>query len=396
VERSSVKILAFGDAQLGAHGRLDDQADVLDKIASVAIDRNVDLVLNGGDTFEGGEIKPTELRVFADFIARLRDAGIPCLTVIGNGRHDRHRSADGLDIFREIPGVTVASSPDVYRFEGCMVAALPWVSPARLQAAYGASASRDEVTAHVTSLLIDVAQQLHEDCRQVAANLPAVLLTHFAISGASLPTGLPVEMLKEPVLPLQELEAVGFDAVVASHIHKPQLLSNPERDGTPHIFFTGSPMAHDHGESGFTHGVWLLALDTEEMHAEFVPIESRRLLTMEADLVDKGDSAHLPWLWPDDLEQIDGSIVRVKYRATADQARHIDIAAMRASLLEAGAHSVSVQPEIVRADRARVAGLDEGVSELDALEDWFRANTVEPGLADRMREKTREYLEAVA
>jgi DNA repair exonuclease SbcCD nuclease subunit len=387
-----VKILAFGDAQLGAHGRLDDQADVLDRIATLAIDRNVGLVLNGGDTFEGGEIKPADLRVFADFIARLRDAGIPCLTVLGNGRHDRHRSADGVSIFNEIPGVTVAATPDVYRFGGCTVGAMPWVSAAWLQAHFGAAASRAEVNAHMVDILVgQIAPGLLEDCRRVAPALSAVLLTHFAISGASLPTGLPVDLLSEPVLPLAELEAIGFDAVVASHIHKPQLLTS-ELGGGP-VFFTGSPMAHGFGEADFDHGVWIL----DDMRPEFVPVESRKLVTLDyADVESLGADRRSFERLDEPVSSLDDAIVRVRFPVTPEELRRVDVPALRRELLDAGAHSVRIEPQVIRADRARVQGLDEGVSELDALEEWFRANTVEDGLAERMRAKTCEFLETVS
>lgn len=126
------------------------------------------------------------------------------------------------------------------------------------------------------------------------------------------------------------------------------------------------------------------------IRAEFVPIESRRLVTLDLDPEDLGgDVVRTEDVWPD-------SIVRVRYTATREQQSFIDTANIRKEVLAAGASSVTIQPEIVRADRARVEGLDEGVSELDALELWLETNTVEAGLADRMREKTREYLEAVA
>lgn len=380
-----MKILAFGDAQLGAHGRLDDQREVMERIARLAVDRHVDLVLDGGDTLEGGEVKPEHLRVFADFVATLRDAGIPVVAVQGNGRHDRHRGSEGLDIFREIPGVTVASTPDVYRFDGCTVAAMPWVSPARLQATYGSAANRDEVNAHVAELLVGVAQDLNEDCRRVGPDLPAVLLTHFAISGASLPTGLPVDMLREPVLPLAELEALGFGAIVASHIHRPQLLTG-ELGGGP-VFFTGSPMAHDFGEAGFEHGVWIL----DDMRPEFVAMESRALVTLDIDPDEfrDPDAAWCP-------ENVDGALVRVRYTATTEQVRHLDLAAIRAQLHATGAHAVQVDAHIVRADRARVEGLDDSMSELDAVDEWVRVNEIDELVAGLMVEKTREYLAAVA
>jgi DNA repair exonuclease SbcCD nuclease subunit len=266
------------------------------------------------------------------------------------------------------------------------------VSPARLQARYGSAANRDEVNAHVAELLVNVAQGLLEDCRRVGTDLPAVLLTHFAISGASLPTGLPVDMLREPVLPLGELEALGFGAIVASHIHKPQLLTS-ELGGGP-AFFTGSPMAHDFGGADFDHGVWLLEFADGGTRVSFEPVESRPLVTLDFDHEDAvaqiALSASLGWDIPD------GALLRVRYAATAEQQRRIDIPLLRRQLLEAGAHAVNIEPQIIRADRARVEGLDDSLSELDALAEWVRVNEIDELLAGLMREKTVDYLAGVA
>lgn len=391
--------LCTGDWQIGAHGRRDDQEAVFHRIVDLACERGVDVFLHGGDVFHGPTVYPEDLASFRRPLARLREAGIPVVVACGNGSHDQAmRSETALAVFDEYDGVSVFSRPGVFEMDGLVVAVLPWVSPARLVASRGGG-SREEINAEAALLLVDVARGLHDDCRQVAADLPAVLLTHFAISGASLPTGLPVSMLSEPVLPLAELEALGFDAVVASHIHKPQLLASRPDDPEIPIFFTGSPMPHDHGEEGYEHGVYILELDAVRNTSvpEFVPVVSRPLVTLEWDH-DEDPDVFAEILNGDFSmsDRVPGAIIRVRYTATADSARVLDTAALRRALLDAGAHSVVIQPDIVRADRARVAGVDESLSELAALDLWISEQGIAAGLADRMRDKTREYLEAVA
>jgi DNA repair protein SbcD/Mre11 len=427
-----VKIICTGDWQVGAHGRRDDQEQVIERIVDLAIERRADLFLHGGDVFHGPTVYPEDLGVVRRALARLRGAGIQVVIASGNGAHDQAmRGENALAVFSEYDGVSVFGTPGIFLERGIVVGVMPWVSPARLQARYGSAANRDEVNAHVAELLVNVAQGLLEDCRRVGTDLPAVLLTHFAISGASLPTGLPVDLMSEPVLPLGELEALGFDAVVASHIHKPQILSDEHL-----VFFTGSPMAHDFGEAGFEHGVWILDFDllTEEggvnesssgVHGqqmsplrspendrsgrsfastsppaasgsavEFVPIESRPLITLDFDHEDAvaqiALSASLGWDIPD------GAIVRLRYTATQEEQRRIDVLAIRRQLADAGAHSVQIDAQIVRADRARVEGLDGSLSELAAFDLWTETYDFERDLAGRMRAQLERYLETVA
>jgi len=335
------------------------------------------------------------------------------------------RETNGLKIFSHIPGVQISSTPDVYRFAGCAVATLPWVHPGRLIAQRGGG-DRDEIHADVAQLLLDIAARGFEDCARVAPGAPTILLGHWSISGSSLPNGLPVDQLREPVIALPDLEALGFDAIVAGHIHRPQLLETRVGSAPGPIFYVGSPMPLNHGEASTDHGVWILDLpggasssvrapstpvdgqsngspagDAGSTPApRFIPIDSPRFVTLERDLTVSDDEQE----WIDGLDfsadhsagELAGAIVRVKFRATSEQARKLDIPAARAQLIAAGAAVVKVQPEILRADRARVEGVDESLGELDALTLYVDANAIETDLAERMRARTLAYLEAAA
>jgi DNA repair exonuclease SbcCD nuclease subunit len=405
------KLLACGDIHLGQGGdlgrqpgdRLQDQADVLERIAALAVDKAVDGVLVAGDVFEGPALPPEQLDIFAGFVARLRAARIPVLAITGNGKHDAAvRATNGLAIFAHIPGIDVSSAPDVFEFAGCAVATLPWVSPARLVAARGGG-DRDELHADVAQMLVEIAQRGKEDCEKVAPGAPHILLGHWSVSGASLPTGLPVDLLREPVIPSAELAGVGFDAVVMGHIHVAQDLRDgifSERQTQPPFFYVGSPLPLNFGEQTdpYAHGVYIVHTDERESidayAAEFIPIASRPLFTF--DLADIEQWTHDAEGERLELAVEEGAIVRVRYTATSDQQRRLDVSQMRRTFLEAGAHIVRIQPEIVRQDRARVAGVDDSVTELDALRAYIDANHIEPVLAERMLERAALYLEAVA
>lgn len=410
-----MKLLCTGDLHLGAGSeygrrpgdRLDQQQQVWRRILELARDRDVDGILFAGDAFEGPV--PTSEHYDA-FLRPLREiwtdaeGPLPFLAISGNGRHDSAmRATNALKVFDGF-GVTISSTPDVYAFAGCAIGTLPWVSPARLVASRNGG-DRDEINADVSAMLIEVARGLKVDCEQTAPAAPHILLAHWSVSGSALPNGLPVAELREPVLPLADLEQLGFDAIVLGHIHQEQLLATDPHDPIIPVFYVGSPLPLNFGEAASRHGAWILELDHVRGATvpEFVPVDSPAFVTHDLDLTtDEGifDLAALPDVPAD-------AIVRVRFKATADQARSLDVAAWRRDLVEAGAAFVKVVPEIVRQDRARVAGLDEQVGELDALEQWMLAEGIvgvdEPWelakptavLADAMRAKTAAYLETV-
>jgi len=398
------RCLVSGDWQVGAHGRRDDQEQAIERIVDLAIERGVDLFLHGGDVLHGPTVVPEDLGVVSRALARLRAAGIPVLIASGNGAHDQAmRSENALEVFNEYPGVQVASRADVYRFDGCMVGVLPWTHVGRMVAASNGG-DRDNVNERAADLLVRVAAGLLEDCRRVAPDLPAVLLAHWSLSGASLPTGLPADAMREPVLDTDALAALGYDALVASHIHRPQWFSEgygwnePHADGFTVLGFdalyTGSPICHDFGEAGHPHGVWVVDVAVGASSAEFVPIEGRPFVTIDVDYTEWGDVPDFePATIP--VEVTEGCIVRYRFKATAEQARRIDTAVLRAQLQEAGAAVVKVEPDIVREDRARVDGVHADLAPLDAYDLWAAANDVEPELALRARVRLAEHLEAV-
>jgi exonuclease SbcD len=382
-----VKLLCFADLHLGQGGqypgRLDDQRDVLGRIAGIAVEHGVDGVLFAGDAFEGPTVPPEQLAVFADFVDVLHRLDIPILAITGNGKHDAAvRDTNGMAIFGHVPGIEVCSQPGVHLFAGCMVAVLPWVHPGRLIARAGRDVPRDEVNRIAADLLIDVARDLRQEC--VA---PTILLGHWSVSGTALPAGLPVDELREPVLPAEALDELGYDHIVMGHIHRPQTICS-------NGFYTGSPMPLNFGEEHVKHGVWIL--DTAETRVgftngpEFIPVSSPRFVTLDVDPADFADP-DAAWC---DADLVDDAIVRVRYTATTEQARRINAASIRAQLLATNARFVKIEPQIVREQRARTA-VDEQVGELDALDLWLDASDYQ-GDRDLLRSRAALYLETVA
>lgn len=397
------RILATGDVHLGqgsGYGRLPgdrlrDQDAVLGQIADLAIERVIDVVIVAGDVFDGPTITPEQLDVYARFIARCHAAEIPVVSVLGNSKHDAAlRETNGLDIFKHVPGIHVSSRPEIVDVAGITIATLPWTHPGRLVAAQGGG-DRDDVNCEAAGLLVAAARGLRAS---IPDGRPAVLALHWSVSGSALPNGLPVDDLREPVLDWDALADLGFDLVVAGHIHKRQLLGG-EDSGTVG-FYVGSPLPLNFGESADEHGVWIVELSDEVFDGieyEFVPIYSPSFTTIDVDITGDTETSGLAYV---DIGHAwnaqDGAIVRVRIRATADQWRRVDVAAITHDLKASGAAVVKVEPDIVREDRARVDGVHAELAPLEAYDLWASASDLDPALASRARVRLAEHLEAVA
>lgn len=406
-----MKLLSFGDLHLGAGtalgrapgDRLRDQADVLERILGLACKKEAEAILVAGDILNGPTVTPEQLDVFAHFVASAHEDGIPVVAISGNSTHDlAMREVNGLAIFDRLPGITVYSRPALHDLGEISVTCMPWVSPARLVASMDGDVDRDRVNARAAELLVKVAAGLMDPLK------PTVLLMHGSLSGASLPTGISTDDLREPVIPVEELLDLGYAAIVAAHIHVPQIYTEtpsatfwsqpPSIDYYDHpvVLYTGSPMPLNFGETNVRHGVWILDVDEKGTCAEFVPINSRPLQHTIFDIagvpVDEFlDSICEPSAWPG----VDEAIVKVSVRCTAAQQRRLDLARLREAVLAAGAHTVKIDVETVREQRSRVESVTGELSPLDAFDAWASANPIDPELATALRDQFQADLETV-
>jgi DNA repair exonuclease SbcCD nuclease subunit len=384
-----MRALAVGDLHAGAGSdlgrepgdRLREQERVWARALEIAREEECDVVLNAGDIFHRARPTPAEiLAVERPLIEHREEGGPPVIGIIGN--HEvSGTSTESVPMALGMAGLwTLHTLPSARRApNGTSVCFLPWAPVSRIVAAHDGG-DRDDVNQLASEMLLTIARHLRSE-----VDGPAILLTHFSISGSSLPNGLPVEQLREPVLELGELEALGFDAIVAGHIHSPQEF----RDG---VFYVGSPLPMNFGEAGTEHGVWILDLPGG---ARFVPIESRRLVTLPLLAHDILNGALTGGLL-EDSGILEGVIIKARITATQEDARRLDIAGFKRALYELGVEKVwAVQLEIEKPERARVEGLTEELDELAALDLWIEAQSLNGSQAEALRERTEVYLGVV-
>lgn len=365
------RLLATGDHHLGAGpdlglapgDRLAEQEDVWRRTLEIARESECDVVLSAGDIFD--RVRPTPQEIIAverPLLQHRALGGCPVWGVVGNHEVSGTNPAHLPEAFTLAGLWDVRSMPSVLgAVGGVTVCALPWASVSRIVAAAGGG-DRDDVNAYASELLMQTARVLRD-----GVDGPAVLVTHFSISGSSLPNGLPVDQLREPVLELAELEALGFEAVIAGHIHVASVFG----DG---VFYVGSPMPLSFGEAGYDHGCFILEPDTLSgaYVARFVPIASRPLRKVVLDALELevpagGGPNFIDW----EEHDVSGAIVKVAIHATRKQAKALDLAALKREVYAQGAHKVyAVNLEVEREERARVEGLTEEIDEMEALRMW--------------------------
>ena len=374
-----MKVMCLADTHLGsgaayADDRLADQAKVLAQVVQIIEqDEEIRLVLLAGDVFHRPRPTPATLLTFRRFTDSLAQMEIPTIAITGNAGHDIEAGDRpcALDLF-ESRWFRVSRRPElIWDFvDGVTVATLPSVPVSRL-VSQADSVERGPIFDQAAEALLAIATEQRGLCESLGGSHKAsILLGHWSVSGASLPNGLPVDSLSEPILDLASLERLNYDAMVFGHIHAPQRLmtvgEGNSNNGWHPAFYCGSPMNVDFGEP-HEHGCWIIDTEAE---TTFVPLEYRPFLTIDYDFTDWGDHS-IDWdrgiLLPDE-EDFTDAVVRVRYKATEEQHRRVDTAALKKAILDAGAHKVfQISAEIVKQDRARVQGVDENLEPSAAL-----------------------------
>lgn len=374
------RLLCTGDqhigsgADLGAPGeRLAEQEACWRRVLELSREHDVDGILHAGDLWDKRKPTPDEYLAAERPLVEHKAAGGPPVVMI-NGNHCRSGVSEDMavSVLAEAGLIHLSTRPEVIPLDGVAVCTLPWIPAHRIVAGHDENVSRDMVNAYAADLLVQAARDL-----RATVDGPAILLGHWSVSGSSLPSGLPVDQLREPVLPLPDLEAIGFDAIALGHIHKPQQFAI----GVSPVFYVGSPMGLSFGEPG-EHGVVLLEPDTATiaareqglMVAHFMEIESPRFVTLSIEDIVTGCP-------------VEGCYVKVRV-VESDFTDEI-----KAALPGLGARRVWVDVQHERTQRARAEQITDELTETEALAAYLDAIGVNGDVAPRLLDLAGGYLE---
>lgn len=359
--------------------RLGEQEAVWAKIVQLAGKHKADALLFAGDATE---YRAPSSAARAAFQRPLVGLDIPVLAIPGNHdvKHPRYPTALALmapglggDLLNE------SHAPELRHVGGVTVATLPWTPMGTFIAQRNGRPSFEEAAAE----LVAIAEGLCAEARSSYPDRPVVLLGHWALDRSVTPTGKSAAEFHEPVLPVDELMRCDYDAAAFGHVHNPQVFES--------IVVPGSPLPLDFGEAGVFHGCWLLEVETGGCEWTFLPIGSRRFVTLDLDADEAVCLAD--GLTHFGYDEVADAVVRVRYTATEEQAAQINVAKLRRVILEAGAHRVwQVSPTIERSARPRAEGI-ASLTPMQAVDLWLASREEAPA---GVRDVAQKIIEEVA
>lgn len=382
------RLAFYGDLHAGkgrdlSPGRLDEQERALDDVLRIARDSRCDAVVSLGDDWDKRNPTPDEVLAVIRPLRHHRDAG-GC-DVIGIPGNHSISSADGGTMPAAV-GLTglaeVFSQPSVRIVGDTAVCLLPWVPTSRLDLAleqrHGRPIDRDELFALAGDFLVEIASGL------VRVDAPRkVLGLHWSVSQTALPSGLPVDELREVVIPMDGLLALGFDAIVGAHIHRPGVYGD-------RFAYVGPPLPLDHGRADGDHGVWIVDTDPAHTLLQMMPIDSPGFETVnltDTDVANLADYGTMPPLAP-----ALGRYLRVRYTATEEQSRRIDKTKLRSHAEGYGALRCDIDETVERAHRERGTVIDDAGSRVDQLSAYLDAIGTNGDVKPAMLERAAGYL----
>ena len=386
----TVRVMHFADTHFGVelYGRLDpdtglnsrlkDFKQSLLKAIDLALEAEIDLAVFAGDAYKTRDPRQTDQREFADCIRRLTTNNIPVVMIAGN--HDMpavRGRANAVEIYHTlgVENVHVLRKPEsilVHTRAGRVrVAAMPYLIK-------GYSIARDEFlnkTLDETRLLLeqkytDYLQMLADEVREADDDIPTILMGHFWANGAKLSTWQEGYFtMGEPKVALSSLTDPAFDYVALGHIHKHQDLN---KNGQPHVVYSGSPDRIDFGEKDERKGFVLVDLYKGGADYKFIPVdEGRELLEIEVDA--DGEDPTEKIVAEVKKHALRNNIVKLTYKidhAKLAQIRERDIR----EALSPAFMVVSISRKVQRQDRDRGHAFTESISPREALNLYIDGN----------------------
>ncbi len=269
--------------------RLPEQIEVLDELAAVCDEKQVDIVLIAGDVFDT-YLPPAEAEeVFYRAVKKL--AGEGRAVVIVSGNHD-----DGVRLSAAAP---LAGLNGIYLFGGHSFR--PAVQSGRLVHAIEAGENflileKGEERVYINALPYPNEARLKEEkteesyaekaLRWIRAgeehyrgDMPYILLTHLFIAGGSVSSSeRDITLGGARAVPASELPPYGYTAL--GHLHKRQKVGQNAR-------YSGSILQYSFDEAGIEKGVVLLETrgNTVSVKEEIPLTKGKRLARLEADSV---------------------------------------------------------------------------------------------------------------
>lgn len=268
-----LKICHFSDLHASEKNKV-EALKALKFIFDQCSERDVQAILNSGDTFDGpitlGENGPAN-----EIVELLSHAPAPLYIIEGTKSHDIPGSLDvfchlsshfGISVIREPRSFPMILPSDDKPFSG-HISFLPALTKSFL--AKDITASPEEMN----QLIQEKLQVILADFGAKAADSPKphILMAHFTVTGSETSTGQ-VLMGGDIQLSVADLALANADYVALGHIHKAQ----QQLQLPPHIHYAGSPYHLNFGELE-EKGFKIITFDDDGklVYVEFIKTPSR-------------------------------------------------------------------------------------------------------------------------
>jgi DNA repair exonuclease SbcCD nuclease subunit len=275
-----VTILFFADSHLGFDYPLTSRSGAkrrgfdffrnFESILQTAKDKNVDLVIHGGDLFDRSEVHPKIVNRAYDVLFEFVDGGVPLILVPGN--HDR--STLPASLFLQHPNLFIFYEPSIFHLnlknQSFNICGFPFIRKIG-----------DEFNAVKSNLE-----------HQLPNHGTSLLCMHQAVQGATVGPSNYTFRPGPEVIGIQDL--IGpYHAYLSGHIHRHQILetNNEIRKGTPVPFiYPGSiertSFAERGEEKGFIYLEFQHEAETPNIIFQKLPSRSMHLFKIENEEVD--------------------------------------------------------------------------------------------------------------
>lgn len=347
----AMKILHTGDLHIGnfpgpekngENARFLDICKCLDALVEGAKEQQPGIAVIAGDIFHQARVwSDRGLKEQQTAVKFLRELSAICPVVVmrGTPNHDSEQQFEMLKTAFEGDGeVKIITEPQVVEvFSGAygwvQVACLPGFDRGYYRAQHP-GLSKEEENEVFTKAIADMIIGLKAQCE---AGTPAVLVSHYTITGCNMESGQTAFFSQfEPVVYPDTLAAADFDLVCFGHIHRPQQL-----EGCKNTFYCGAISQLNFNDEGQERGYWIHDIDgSGEVNSTFHQLPTRQHKTIRLNDEDvagitTGELEVADFL--DRADDLNGKIVRVLYDCTDEHNKAFNHAVFENMLYAAGA-----------------------------------------------------------
>lgn len=347
----AIRILHTGDLHIGnfpgpekngENARYLDICKCLDALVEGAREQKPGIAVIAGDIFHQARVwSDRGLKEQQTAVKFLRELSAICPVVVmrGTPNHDSEQQFEMLKTAFEGNGeVKIITEPQVVEvFSGAygwvQVACLPGFDRGYYRAQHP-GLSKEEENEVFTKAIADMIIGLKAQCK---AGTPAVLVSHYTITGCNMESGQTAFFSQfEPVVYPDTLAAADFDLVCFGHIHRPQQL-----EGCKNTFYCGAISQLNFNDEGQERGYWIHDIGgSGEVKSTFQQLPTRQHKTLRLNDEDvagitTGELEVADFL--DRADDLNGEIVRVLYDCTDEHNKAFNHAVFENMLYAAGA-----------------------------------------------------------